>query len=100
MSVSYQLLKNERANGRSKVQAKISYVSEAYSSGLPVDKDQLGCPNILEDLLIEVSDPANPTIYKFDPSSSKIRIYEEDTGDFAEVSGNQTLDVTVIATGW
>lgn len=101
MAVSYAILSNDRLDeGKSRVQARISYAAEAYSAGLPLSPADLGMAVNLESVFIESGEPALASIMKFDKSSNKIRIYKESAGTFAEVSGNQTLDVVVIATGW
>lgn len=99
MAVTYTIQPNQyRLAGRANVEALISYAAEPYSAGLPVVGAQLGMPNILEDLVIESGAPGNANLYKFDPSTNKIRIYTAATG--VEVTGNQTLDVLVLARGW
>lgn len=101
MAVSYTILSNDRTDeGKSRVQARISYAAEAYSAGLPVSGPSLGMATSLESLFVESAEANEATIIKFDKATNKIRIYEETTGTFAEVSGNQTLDVVVVATGW
>lgn len=48
------------------------------SGGVPLTKAKLGCPNNLDNLLIN-DDPALGLVYKFDRANAKIRIYEVDT---------------------
>jgi len=98
MAVAYNIVNNQRNNGRADVEAIISYTAEPYSAGLPVSGAQLGMPNALEQLVIEVGAAGNANLYKYEDTTGKIRIYTAATG--AEVSGNQTLDVTVLAKGW
>jgi len=103
MSAVYTVLEKKNLPDAYQVHALIAYTAEAYSSGLEVLKASLGLPAVLQNLLIESATPGDQTIYKYDPSSQKIRIYEQDVGGtetFAEVSGAQTVNIRVIAQGW
>lgn len=103
MSAVYTILKKKAHRDAYQVHALIAYSAEAYSSGLAVSKAGLSLPVNLQQLLIESATPGDQSIYKYDPSSQKIRIYEQDVGGtetFAEVSGAQTVNIRVIAEGY
>lgn len=98
MAASYSILYQDRSGrGKSVNTVEIAYTTESYSSGLSVDGAKLGCPNNIDSLM--VYDSAG---YHADFNGGKIRLFEQDgtTGALAEVSGNQTITVKVIATGW
>lgn len=99
MAVAYSILYRDKSGrGKEIVTAQIAYTTEAYSSGLPVDGGQLGCPNIIENL--DVYDAGGGFTANF--SGGKIRLYQQGAGAGAltEVSGSQTVTIRVIAQGW
>lgn len=104
MSQVYTINVWERIRGRVNVEAQIAFTSDSYSSGLTVDPTQLNCPSSLDSLLIESASPADSRIFKFDKAASKIRIYAQAASgsgsQYAEVSGNQTVSLFVVAKGW
>ena len=98
MAATYTILYQDRSGrGKSVQTVQIAYDTEAYSSGLAVSKAALGCPNNIDSLVV-YDCPA--FLAAFD--GGKIRLYGEGggSGALAEVSGNQTITVKVIATGW
>jgi hypothetical protein len=99
MAAAYTILYQDRSGrGKAVNTVQIAYTTESYSSGLAVSGEQLGCPNVIESL--DVYDAGGGFTANF--NGGKIRLYEEGTGAGAltEVSGNQTVTVKVIATGW
>lgn len=85
---------------RKKVVANLAYTAEAYSSGLSLPKASLGLPNVIESLEFVSATPADTNMYKWDSATSKIRIYEEVSDSYVEVSGNQTVTIQIEALGW
>ena len=70
------------------------------SGGILVDKGMMGCPRALKSLLFNDADAASTKIFKFDDANSKIRIYAESAGTYAEVSGAiAAINVSVLALG-
>lgn len=99
MAATYTVLYQDRSGrGKAVNTVQIAYTTESYSSGLAVDGGQLGCPNVIESL--DVYDAGGGFTANF--SGGKIRLYQQGAGAGAltEVSGNQTVTVKVIATGW
>lgn len=104
MAATYTVLYQDRSGrGKNVNTIKIEYTSEAYSSGLAIDKDKLDCPNNIDSLVVYDSGGYHAQ-YTGDKETQpgKIRLYKQDgtTGALVEVSGNQTITVKVIATGW
>lgn len=99
MAVAYTINYQDRTGrGKRIVNADIAYTTEAYSSGLPVSGASLGCPTVIESLL--VIDQGGGFAARF--KDGKIRLYQEGSGAGAltEVSGNQTVTMKVVAIGW
>lgn len=99
MAATYTILYQDRTGrGKHVATAQIAYSADPYSSGLAVDGAQLGCPNVIESL--DVYDAGGGFTANF--NGGKIRLYQQGAGAGAltEVSGNQTVTVKVIATGW
>lgn len=98
MAAAYSILYQDRSGrGKSVQTVQIAYTTESYSSGLSVDGAKLGCPNNIDSLVV-YDCPEYLAAY----NGGKIRLYEQDgdAGALVEVSGNQTITVKVIATGW
>jgi hypothetical protein len=98
MAATYTILYQDRSGRGKNVQTvSIAYSSETYSSGLSVSGDKLGCPNNIDSLVVYDSQGFHAAY-----NGGKIRLYEQDgtTGDLTEVSGDQTITVKVVATGW
>ncbi len=101
MSVAYTIVSTKkRDDGRFEVVADIAYSSEAYSSGVAVDKGQLGLPTVLESLVFVDAEDNTTRQFKFNPASEKIRAYAETASDYAEVSGTLTATLRVQAVGY
>lgn len=101
MAVAYTLNTRDKTNAGKKLNGiTIAYTTEAYSSGLSFDKAQFGMPNSLEALSIVEAESNAGSIFKVDMANSKIRIYRESAGSYAEASGNQTVTISVFAIGW
>lgn len=99
MAVAYTVNYQDRTGrGKRVSNVTIAYTTEAYSSGLPVSGAAIGCPNVIEHLM--VYDQGGGFAARFE--GGKIRLYQEGTGAGAltEVSGNQTLTMKVVAVGW
>ena len=98
MAATYSILYQDRSGrGKKVVTAQIAYSTDPYSSGLSVSGASLGCPNNIDSLMVYDS-PGVTASY----NGGKIRLYQQGAGAGAltEVSGNQTITVKVIATGW
>lgn len=99
MAAVYTILYQDGTDrGKRMNNVQIAYSSEAYSSGLAVDGASLGCPNVIESLM--VYDQGGGFAAQF--NGGKIRLYQEGAGAGAltEVSGSQTVTVKVVAIGW
>ena len=102
MAVAYTINSQDRTGrGKQVTNADIAYTTEAYSSGLPVSGASLGCPNVIESLMVVDQGGAFAARY----NGGKIRLYQQDgstagAGPLTELSGNQTLTLKVIAIGW
>jgi hypothetical protein len=99
MAAVYTVLYQDRTDqGKRMNNVQIAYTTEAYSSGLAVDGASLGCPNVIESLM--VYDQGGGFAARF--NGGKIRLYQEGSGAGAltEVSGNQTVTMKVVAIGW
>jgi hypothetical protein len=98
MAATYTILYQDRSGRNKNVQTvSIAYDTQAYSSGLAVDGASLGCPNNIDSLIVYDSQGFHAAF-----NGGKIRLYKQDgsTGALTEVSGNQTITVKVVATGW
>jgi len=98
MAAVYTILSQDRTDqGKRVINAQIAFSSESYSSGLSLDRGQLGLPNVIESL--SVYDQGGGFAPRYD---GKIRLYQQGSGAGAltEVSGAQTVTVKVIAIGW
>lgn len=98
MAAVYSILYQDRSGrGKSVNTVQIAYTTEPYSSGLSVSGESLGCPNNIDSLMVYDSQGYHAAF-----SGGKIRLFVEGggAGPLAEVSGNQTITLKVIATGW
>lgn len=98
MAATYSILYQDRSGRGKNIQTvSIAYATESYSSGLAVDGASLGCPNNIDNLMVYDSQGFHAAF-----NGGKIRLYKQDgsTGALTEVSGNQTITVKVVATGW
>jgi len=99
MAVAYTVQYQDRTGrGKQVSNVDIVYTAEPYSSGLPVSGASIGCPNVIESLM--VYDQGGGFAARFE--GGKIRLYQQGSGAGAltEVSGNQNLTLKVVAVGW
>lgn len=105
MAVSYTLNTREKNHeGKTSVTATIAYAGENYPAGvgLPVVKEQLGCRNVIDSLI--VIDQGGGYAARF--NGGKIRLYQQDPGvlgatELSEYPGGAiSLTVKVVAVGW
>ena len=100
MAVAYNINYQDRTGrGKQVSNVQIDYTAEAYSSGLPVSGASIGCPNVIESLL--VIDQGGGFAARFE--GGKIRLYQQGSGAGALTelgAGNQTLTLKVVAVGW
>lgn len=100
MAVTYTVNRVDGSDqGLKLVTATVAYAAEAYSSGLPLDKASLGCPDYIEAVIVSNNGPGI-RITTFDDSNGKLRVYAESAGTFAEASGNQTFTIKVLVYGY
>lgn len=106
MAVTYSIVYQDRTGrGKQMTNATLAYTTEAYSSGLTVSGAALGMPNVIESLVIY--DSGNSGLVA-DFNGGKIRLYQSPAvaatpaaaAALAEVSGNQTVTLKVVAIGW
>lgn len=56
------------------------------SGGVPLNKAKLGCPNVIERMLVTGPASANGFVYKWDPVNEKLRIYQGDNDNAADAA--------------
>lgn len=70
---------------------------DATGGGVPLTRAKLGCPNVLQSLLIIDAAHANGFVYKYNPTTEKIRIYQGDNNNSADAPLIELLDAATPA---
>ena len=61
------------------------------SGGVPLTKAKMGCPNVVEVLVLRDAANDNGYLYKWDKANNKLRIYQGDNDNVADAANIELL---------
>ena len=106
---SYSEIGQGEATGSGRVRRRFTLTTAAGeypTGGIPLDNNQLGCPNSLDSLVILEDDAGQPVLqYRWDKSANKILVVEDDgtsgvPAEHANATFTSPTELIVEAVGW